>query len=292
VSRHPQAGWRNTVRDCRELASTSKLVALVLSTYMNGDGRAYPSKTTLAAGTSLSLRAIDKSAGDEALAARSSRLFFGSPAALEASCSVRAPYAHDRKSPIPNVFIWCQGILSPLSGRLGDMSEAVVNQAAKRPQAARGPRFGAGIDPREAGRRGGVASGISRRQRPIRELESKVLESRNGAAAVKLLEIRMRRDRALEAAQINADRTVMWLVEEADAERATLDRLRADVADTVAEYNALLGERDKLRRDVTELRAQLTSDAGLVEWLRTPGEERVTAAADMLGWIADGDVAP
>jgi rubrerythrin len=54
------AVWRDTVRES-ELTSTPKLVALVLSTYMNGDGHAYPSIGTLAAGSSLSRRAVEHS---------------------------------------------------------------------------------------------------------------------------------------------------------------------------------------------------------------------------------------
>ena len=48
------ASWRDAVRDS-ELDRTAKLVAFVLSTYMDGDGRAYPSMATLAEGASLGL---------------------------------------------------------------------------------------------------------------------------------------------------------------------------------------------------------------------------------------------
>ena len=153
----------------------------------------------------------------------------------------------------------------------------------------KGYPFGTTVDPVEAGRRGGQASGLSRRLRHQRELEAKIASTRNGAAIFGLYRTQLERDQALERERIRLDRTCMQLMDWAEEERATLQRLRADVADTVAEYNALLGEGDKLRRDVTELRAQLTSDAGLVEWLRTVGEERVTAAADVLGWIEDDD---
>jgi hypothetical protein len=59
--RHPLAEWRDSVRDAdREvLDRTAKLVAFVLSTYMNGAGHAFPGKRTLAAGASLSKRAVD-----------------------------------------------------------------------------------------------------------------------------------------------------------------------------------------------------------------------------------------
>jgi len=45
--------WRDAVRDSEELDRTAKLVALILSTYMNGHGFAWPSQKTLAAGASL-----------------------------------------------------------------------------------------------------------------------------------------------------------------------------------------------------------------------------------------------
>lgn len=46
--------------------------------------------------------------------------------------------------------------------------------------------FGAGkVDPVEAGRRGGVASGLARRLRPQRELELGIVASNNGAAKAK-----------------------------------------------------------------------------------------------------------
>jgi hypothetical protein len=49
------------------------------------------------------------------------------------------------------------------------------------------PPFGTIVDPVEAGRKGGRASGVSRRLRPLRELEQGVLESRNGLAKFELL---------------------------------------------------------------------------------------------------------
>jgi hypothetical protein len=49
--------WRDTVRDS-DLDKTAKLVAFVLSTYIDSDGRAFPSQDTLAAGASLSDRAV------------------------------------------------------------------------------------------------------------------------------------------------------------------------------------------------------------------------------------------
>jgi hypothetical protein len=59
------------------------------------------------------------------------------------------------------------------------MQQANGHEAASTP-VRRGP-FGTTVDPVEAGRKGGRASALSRRMKPTRELEAKILESRNGA---------------------------------------------------------------------------------------------------------------
>jgi hypothetical protein len=61
------------------------------------------------------------------------------------------------------------------------------------------PPFGTIVDPVEAGRKGGRASGVSRRLRPLRELEQGVLESRNGLAKFELLRLKRKQLAALEA---------------------------------------------------------------------------------------------
>jgi Helix-turn-helix domain len=63
VSRHTKsrvAVWRDAVRDSHDLASTAKLVAWCLSTYMDGRGVAWPAQETLATGCSLSRRSVQK----------------------------------------------------------------------------------------------------------------------------------------------------------------------------------------------------------------------------------------
>jgi helix-turn-helix protein len=52
------ANWRDALRDS-ELSTRAKVVGFVLSTYMNTLGEAFPSKTTLADGTSQSVRTVD-----------------------------------------------------------------------------------------------------------------------------------------------------------------------------------------------------------------------------------------
>jgi hypothetical protein len=51
------AVWRDTLRDSK-LDRTAKLVGLTLSTYMDRQGLAWPSQDTIAAGASLSDRAV------------------------------------------------------------------------------------------------------------------------------------------------------------------------------------------------------------------------------------------
>jgi hypothetical protein len=137
------------------------------------------------------------------------------------------------------------------------------------------------VDPREAGWRGGIASGITRRLAPQRALEAKVLESRNGAAAVRLLELRMRRDQALEREIIERDGRVMWLMDEED-------RLRAEDQAERGRIAALREECRELEAREAELRRSLETDDGVRAWLELVGEERAFAAAIELGW-ADAD---
>src|SRR5262249_18478077 len=112
-------------------------------------------------------------------------------------------------------------------------------------------RFGHEVDAVEAGRRGGLASGIARQPavRKQRELEAKVLASKNGAAQVKLLQlslerryrelkereialdIRQRKVTAAEREVHRWDDTLCELMDEADAEQAKLEKLEAEVAE-------------------------------------------------------------
>ena len=60
--------WRERVRDDQRLTSTTKLVAMVLSTYFDaGSCSGYPSKLTLAAGASLSTKFKGSTAVGEAI---------------------------------------------------------------------------------------------------------------------------------------------------------------------------------------------------------------------------------
>jgi hypothetical protein len=62
VSSSPFA-WTRAVRDS-DLAPTVKLVGLIWGTYMNGDGRAYPSVTTIAARAGVGRRTVQRALRD------------------------------------------------------------------------------------------------------------------------------------------------------------------------------------------------------------------------------------
>lgn len=134
-----------------------------------------------------------------------------------------------------------------------------------------------GVDLREAGRRGGHASGVSRRLREQRELEAGIIQSRNGAAKAKLLEQKRRDQAELLERQLEADRMVSELDTEAE-------NLRATIKDLGAECDALRAERATLEK---ELKRGRDSDDALVEYLRDVGEQRVQRACIARGWIED-----
>ncbi len=139
-----------------------------------------------------------------------------------------------------------------------------------------------GVDLREAGRRGGIASGQSRRLREQRELERKVLEARNGAAAIKLLELKRRDEAALQDERHHADAIVGELMDRADALEQTIADLRGEADVARDEYNRL-----EERRQAMALAVE--SDDALDELLRTVGEERATASAYRIGWGDESD---
>jgi hypothetical protein len=146
-------------------------------------------------------------------------------------------------------------------------------------------RFGApGVDPVEIGRRGGIASGVSRRQRPLRELEAKVAESRNGAAQFGLLRLKIEQDQELERARFRADDVLCRLMDAAAAERATIERLQGCVAELEAEFNERHAALVTLEQREAELRQRAESGEGLVDLLRVAHErDRLEPALEELG---------
>jgi hypothetical protein len=141
------------------------------------------------------------------------------------------------------------------------------------PGASRTPPFKDVELPREAGRKGGIASGISRRQRAHRQLERIVMQSRNGAAAVARLREMEARDRAEErrrqAEERQRERDVEGL--EQRAEKARMDAIGWDrygerLVDQLhhweAERDELETRVEKLRQLEAELRRSIASGGG------------------------------
>jgi hypothetical protein len=125
---------------------------------------------------------------------------------------------------------------------------------------------------------GGRASGISRRLRPQRLLEEKIVESRNGAAHAKLLDMKRKDEAQLLAERYRLDHTVCELLD-----------MKDDVEREIAQERE---RRDALRAEVDELerrKAQLDSDDAVVSILREIGEQRATIAAEQLGWGYDDE---
>jgi hypothetical protein len=155
------------------------------------------------------------------------------------------------------------------------MSTNLVGKAVSNPSAEQKRAPFQGVDLAAAGRKGGKASGLSRRLRPVRELERGIVESRNGAAKVKLLAIKRREAAELLEEQRRLDLHTCRLLDERD--------------DVLREIDQERGRRDRLRAEVDELEQrraelQLDSDDAIIELLRSIGERRATEAALALGW--------
>jgi hypothetical protein len=137
--------------------------------------------------------------------------------------------------------------------------------------------FGTTVDPVEAGRRGGQASGVSRRRHPLRLLQQRILESSNGAAALGLRKEKQRQDRALEREVIARDKTVLALMDEEE-------RLGAEIAAERQRRDARRAEVDALEQRKTELRQRLESDDAIAAWLDQTrrGAGRACARVDRL----------
>jgi hypothetical protein len=114
-----------------------------------------------------------------------------------------------------------------------------------------------GVDLSEAGRKGGRASGLSRRLKPLRQLEEGIAESRNGAAKMRLLEAKQREHNELLREQRWADETLMRLMDEQDKEREALERLKARRDELVAEAEQSL---DALEQREQVLAAAVQAD--------------------------------
>jgi hypothetical protein len=125
------------------------------------------------------------------------------------------------------------------------------------------------------GRKGGSAP---RRSRFERQLVEKVVEAKNGWAAVTLLKLELERQGEIERRRIEADRQLVEL--ESWAGRARLDLEEA------------IEQREREEARLEEIRSRLDAAShgdhdALVELLRSAGEEAVERACDELGWIED-----
>jgi hypothetical protein len=143
-------------------------------------------------------------------------------------------------------------------------------------------RFGYGIDPVAAGRRGGIASGVSRRLKDERQLEARVFELRNGAAIYSVLRDKRARDAELELARRRADRDL------AEADLALLD-----ATEQLAELNAQLRVLDeRIAEREAQLQSALADEQVLGTLLRNCDQaalQRTLLALDYV-WVDDDDV--
>ena len=126
----------------------------------------------------------------------------------------------------------------PKPARIGGYVGASVKQETEQATPRRGPKgppFGTTVDPVEAGRKGGQASALSRRLKPLRELEAGIVESRNGAAKWKLLEARRGELEAVEREFRRADFQLSDVYDHADREREIIAQLKAEQLAILAE---------------------------------------------------------
>ena len=123
---------------------------------------------------------------------------------------------------------------------------------------------------------------------PQRLLEQKILESRNGAAHAKLLDIKRKDEAQLLAERYRLDNTVCELLDMKDDVEREIAHERERIA-------GLRQECRQLEQREATLRHQLESHDGIVAILSEIGGQRATIAAEQLGWgepLEDGgDVA-
>jgi hypothetical protein len=160
------------------------------------------------------------------------------------------------------------------------------------------PVFGRGIDPVEAGRRGGIKSGLSRRLKPQRELERRIAEeTRNGAAMVKLLEIQTRREKELQRERIRLDGVVEMLLDEADDLREQIANYKdwrareGEKLERLVERRTYLEGQDRLLTDA--LNANVDEMLGKLRALHEGGGlEPLLVALDLFDVEEDADAVP
>jgi hypothetical protein len=134
-------------------------------------------------------------------------------------------------------------------------------------------KFGAGIDPVAAGRKGGKA-----RRSPADRVLAHMLSlgTRQGMSVVYR---ELRADEARHRAS----------VEELERRASLADRALEKLMDATAREREIVAglreERARLGAEVVDLRARLDPDRGLDSWLEELGEERIEASLSRLGWL-------
>src|SRR5262249_50358661 len=119
--------------------------------------------------------------------------------------------------------------------------------------------------------------------REVLEAEEKVLARNNGMAAAKVWEGRLRRKRELERERLRADETVCRLLDEADAERETIKRLK----ERRREYEAAVNERiaHLEARDQTLAAAVEASEASLAARIRDLDDDTIDRVLEKVGTL-------
>jgi hypothetical protein len=164
------------------------------------------------------------------------------------------------------------------------MSEAAIEagETASSTKAKPWQFGGPDRDPVELGRKGGIASGLSRRLRPQRQLEEKILASKNGAAILKVLELRRAREAELMAEELRRDKSLVEL------ELFEID-IREQVEEVVADLEQRRAELARVTDELDERQAQLATDDGLAKFVEEVGRARLAVAVELLGWYDDVD---
>jgi hypothetical protein len=159
------------------------------------------------------------------------------------------------------------------------MTNATLNTGSSAKGHAPLPKY----DVSKHAREGGIASGISRRLRPHRALEAKVLASSNGAAAYALL-----RDKRVEQAQLlaeqrRADDLVCRLMDEADAERRTIARLQERSRELEADLSARIDARQAELADLERQAAAHKTPEGIARFIADVPEATVFRGLELAG---------
>jgi hypothetical protein len=156
-----------------------------------------------------------------------------------------------------------------------------------------------GVDLSAAGRKGGHASGVARRLKVQRDLERRILESKNGAAHLRLLQLKRKDEAQLLEEQRRLDYHVCDLLDMKSAVEREIDQLQERANRLESELRQRidgLGEGvEALEAHESRLRAAIDADErALVDRLHKLNEagqlDDVLEATGLLERIDDGEV--